>query len=218
MLPSTLIIPFSAAIAGILMTRFAQFKYLNALGCLFLVSGTASLSTLRVDPARGQQIGFQILYAIGGGILFPGRLMAVQASQVEEDIRMATALVSFGTSLGQALGVAMGSTAFQNEWNSLVDHDVRNGKIPQRFRLNADQAAKAAEIIATFPSVTVREAYREIMALSTARIWVICAALAGTAFVAAALFSRNLSLHKEPKGTKETVISSESESESETVS
>jgi predicted MFS family arabinose efflux permease len=41
-------------------------------------------------------------------MLSPGRLMAVQASQ-REDVRMATALVSFGTSLGQAFGVALGS-------------------------------------------------------------------------------------------------------------
>jgi len=212
MLPSTLIIPPSAALTGLLMTRLARFKHLNALAFLFFIGGLSGLATLRVHPSRAQQIGYQLLFSVGGGMLFPGRLMAVQASQREEDVRMATALVSFGTSLGQAFGVAMGSTTFQNVWDILVKRDVRNGKIPKNLMLEGDQAARSAEIIAKFPEA-VREVYRNIVAVSIARVWIVCAVLAGVGFVAA-LISRNLSLDKGSKVVDEKVMSAASTSAS----
>jgi hypothetical protein len=193
MLPSTLIIPPSAAATGILMTRLARFKYLNALAFLFVLGGLLGLTTLRAHPSPGQQIGYQFLFAIGGGMLSPGRLMAVQASQ-REDVRMATALVSFGTSLGQAFGVALGSTTFQNVWDILVQRDVRSGKIPKNLILEGDEATRSAEIIAKFPEA-IREIYLNIAALNIAWVWIVCAVLAAVGFLPA-IISRNLSLDK----------------------
>jgi hypothetical protein len=209
MLPSTIIIPASAALTGFLMTRIARFKYLNALAFLLFIGGLVGLSTLRTNPTRGQQIGFQFLYSIGAGILFPGRLMAVQASQKEEDVRMATALVSFGTSLGQAFGVAMGSTTFQNVWDILVDRDVQSGRISKDMRVDGDQAAKAAEIIVTFP-VVVEKLYKSIAAISIARVWIVCAVMAGVGFVAAVL-SKNLSLDRAEKEEDEIYLKGNTE-------
>jgi hypothetical protein len=210
MLPSTLIIPPSAAVAGIIMTKVKRFKYFNVFAFALFIVGLAGLSTLRAHPSRGQQIGYQILYSIGGGILFPGRLTAVQVSQKEQDVRMATALVSFGTSLGQAFGVAIGSTTFQNVWNILVERDVANGVIPQNMAVKADQAARAVEIIVHFPKV-MREIYIEIAAVSIARVWIVSAVLAGVGFLAAVI-SRNLCLSKGREENKELLEDSDSTS------
>ncbi|KAK0631371.1 major facilitator superfamily domain-containing protein [Immersiella caudata] len=207
-LPSTFIIPIVAAVSGVLMSRLSHFKYFNTAAFALMVAGCGCLSTLRADPTTGQIIGFQFLFSIGGGLLFPGRLVAVQVAQRElpggqegeedrSDVRMATSLVSFMTSLGQAFGIAMGSTALQSAWDSLLSDAVLRGEldVDESFIVPGSQAAKSAEIIAKFPP-TAAALYRTIAAQSIARVWYACTALAAVGFLAAAA-SRNLSLqHK----------------------
>jgi MFS family permease len=197
------------------MSCLSHFKYFNAVAFGLMVAGCGCLSTLRADPSLGLVIGFQFLFGIGGGVLFPGRLVAVQAAQRElpggergeedrSDVRMATSMVSFMTSLGQAFGIAMGSTALQSAWDSFVGDAVSMGVLNvgnETFIVPGTQAAKSAEIIAQFPSIIASQ-YRTIAALSIARVWYVCTGLAAVGFVAAAA-SRNLSLvHKEEESDK----------------
>ncbi|KAK5996104.1 Efflux pump FUS6-like protein [Cladobotryum mycophilum] len=209
-LPSTLIVPPSAAIAGILMSKFNHFKYFNLAAFVLIAAGCAALSTLRADASTAKMIGFQILYSIGGGILFPGRLVAVQMAQREmsedgkddgADVRMATSLVSLTTSMGEAFGIAMGSTTLQGAWNPLVRKAVADGRIPEMFILSGALAARSAELIKDFPE-PVAQVYREIAALSIARIWYICVGMAGLGIIAAIL-SKNIAFNKaEESGEK----------------
>ncbi|KAK4446374.1 major facilitator superfamily domain-containing protein [Podospora aff. communis PSN243] len=214
-LPSTFIIPISAAGSGILMSRLSHFKYFNTAAFGLMVAGCACLSTLRADPSMGQIIGFQFLFNIGGGILFPGRLVAVQAAQRElpggedgeedrSDVRLATSLVSFMTSLGQGFGIAMGSTALQSAWDNYLGDAISRGElgVGEAFVVPGSQAAKSADIISDFPPL-IAAMYRQIAALSIARVWYACTALAVVGLFAA-MASRNLSLqHKTEEKQKE---------------
>ena len=206
-LPSTFVIPIAAATAGILMSRLSHFKYFNAVAFALMVAGCGCLSTLGADPSLGPIIGFQFLFSIGGGILFPGRLVAVQAAQRElpggkrgeedrSDVRMATSLVSFMTSLGQAFGIAMGSTSLQSAWDALVNDAAHAGLLAgpdgEVFLVPGQQAAKSADVVALLPPLVAAQ-YRDIAARSIARVWYVCTGLAVLGFVVAAA-SRNLSL------------------------
>lgn len=186
--------PIFAATGGLAMSRLSHFKYFNVASMLLITTGVAGMTTLPADPSLGQQIGFQILYSIGGGALFPGRLVAVQASQLEDDTRMATSLVSFTTSLGQAFGVAIGGTVIQNVWNRDVAAAVADRSLPQQYVLDGSRAAQAAEIIAGFPE-EIAGFYRQVGAGSIGRVWLVCAVLGGVGVVAS-LLSGNLSLDK----------------------
>lgn len=212
-LPSTFIIPLTAATAGILMSHISHFKYFNTTAFLLMVAGCGCLSTLGADPNLGPIIGFQFLFSVGGGILFPGRLVAVQAAQRElpggqrgeedrSDVRMATSLVSFMTSLGQAFGIAMGSTSLQSAWDSLVSDAASAGLLVgvggETFLVPGRQAAKSADIIAQLPPLIASQ-YRTIAARSIARVWYVCTGLAVLGLIAASA-SRNLSLQRKHEG------------------
>lgn len=185
------------------MSKLSHFKYFNVMAFILIAAGCAGLSTLRIKPTDGQIIGFQVLFSLGGGILFPGRLVAVQAAQHElgsenpddrADVRMATSLVSFMTSLGQAFGIAMGSTALQSRWNPLVAQAVESGRLPSNstYLILGSQAVRSTDLISRFPE-NVSIVYRDIAAESVAKIWYICVGAAGLGFLAA-LGSQNLNL------------------------
>ncbi|KAB5550777.1 major facilitator superfamily domain-containing protein [Coniochaeta sp. 2T2.1] len=195
-LPSTFIIPLSAAVAGILMSRLGHFKYCNALAFALMAAGCGALSTLRADPSE---------------------LLSWGCSYWEDrsDVRMATSLVSFMTSLGQAFGIAMGSTALQNAWGSLIRLISKaaaagalsdNGRM---FIIPASQASISANVIAKLPP-SIAAQYCTIAALSIARVWYICAGLATLGFVAA-VTSKNLKLYEEGASVEERVGSRGSE-------
>ncbi|KAJ2965320.1 hypothetical protein NQ176_g10672 [Zarea fungicola] len=177
-LPAVLIVAPSAAVAGIAMSRLSHFKYFNVAGFILMAGGCIGLSTLRAKPTTGQIVAYQFFISIGGGILFPGRIVSVQAAQRrmanddEVEVRLATSLVSFATSLGQAFGIAMGSTALQNAWDPMVRKALAAGKIDGQHVILGSQAAKATEIISKLPPA-MKEAYQDIAARSVARIEVV---------------------------------------------
>jgi hypothetical protein len=114
--------------------------------------------------------------------------------------------VSFVTSLGQAFGIAMGSTALQNAWDPLVERALADGLLGPAngttYFLPGSRAAKSADLILEFPPA-VAKVYREIAAESIARVWYVCVGLAGLG-VLAALGSRNLNLDNKTTDGEET--------------
>ena len=169
-------------------------KWINTFAAAALTTGFSLMTTLSTTSSIANTTGFQILSAIGGGILFPGRLIAVQAQQKSEDLSIATALVSVCTSLGQTFGVAIGDAVFQNRWDVEVQKKVTQGLIGSEFIIISRNAEQTATIIKAFPE-SVREVYRVVMASTISAIWIVVASFAGVATLAC-LGMSNISLEK----------------------
>lgn len=205
-LPGSATIPFIAAAAGVVMQINKHFMPHNIVGWVLITTAMGLLSSLRADSGRGAQYSFQILYGVGGGIIYPGRLYAAQAPQPDADVAIATTMVSFLTSLGEAFGVSIGGTVFQNRWDALVSNAIRDGTISADYRISGNSAERAAVLLKTFPE-SIQHSYRSIMARSAGVIWITMASISGLALLGS-LFSRNLSLDKE--GTSEQKFETES--------
>ncbi len=84
-----------------------RFKMLNIAAWVFLTASMAVMSTWDLNTSRVVQVICQLLYGIGGeSSSWPN--YAVQASQPDEDVPIATTIVTFMTSLGEAFGVCIG--------------------------------------------------------------------------------------------------------------
>ncbi|KAF7868430.1 hypothetical protein EAF04_004962 [Stromatinia cepivora] len=186
------VVPFAAAAGGIAMSVTKRFKWINVFAVTLMTTGFALMSRLDVNSNHASQIGFQIISAIGGGILFPGRLCAVQAPQKLVDVSIATALVSFFTSLGEAFGVAIGDAVFQNRWEVQLKRNVKKGAIPVEFVVGGKMAESIGKVIYEFPE-TVQDIYRGMMADAIGSLWVVVAVFAGVALIGC-LISRDLKL------------------------
>ncbi|KAB5540347.1 major facilitator superfamily domain-containing protein [Coniochaeta sp. 2T2.1] len=190
-LPTAIIPLGSAGVASVLITKAGSFKWFNVAGLCILLIGMAMLHTLKGTSPLGDQVGFQVIYSIGLGILFPARAMAAVVSQERKsDHPQAAALVSIGFNLGQTFGLAVGSAILQNAWNVALDKAVTEGTVPAEHLITGSDIEASFEIIKELP-VTLRDKYREIAAISTGQIWLVMAVLTGMTLILA-LFSKNL--------------------------
>ncbi|EPE33260.1 MFS general substrate transporter [Glarea lozoyensis ATCC 20868] len=200
-LPGTVLVPFMAVAGGLLITKLQKFKAVNTAAWFFTTLGFALMTQLKIDSNKGVQYGFQIVYAFGAGVLFPGRTCAVQACQTDDDVPMATALVSFVLSLGQSFGVGIGGVVFQNQWNKHTQKSILAGSIPPQYVLSYRQAEQAFELIKPFPP-SVQVVYRIIMADVIDAIFIVIAAFAGLALLTS-LVSRDLSLDRDTRSAQQ---------------
>jgi hypothetical protein len=114
---------------------------------------------------------------------------------------MATAMVSFIGSLGEAFGVAIGGVVFQNQWTMNVHKNTLAGNIPPEYIISSRQAEQVANLMDGFPS-QVQTIYRVVMADAISALFIVLAAFSAAAFVTS-LGSRNLSLSRETKSSQQ---------------
>ncbi|KAH7387011.1 major facilitator superfamily domain-containing protein [Phaeosphaeria sp. MPI-PUGE-AT-0046c] len=200
-LPGTLFVPVSAVVGGFIISKLQKFRTVNSVSWLLVTVGFSLMTRLSIASPSRNMFGFQVIYAIGAGVLFPGRMCAVQASEKDEDVPMATAMVSFMGSLGSAFGVAIGGVVFQNEWARHVHKHVSTGKILSEYIISSDQAEHVGTLMDEFPSA-VQTIYRVIMADTIDTLFTVLAAFSAAAFVVS-LGSRNLSLSRETKSSQQ---------------
>jgi hypothetical protein len=201
--PATAMVAPSTVVAGFVVSKTKRFRNMNIIAWGFVVTGSALLTLLTTSSNKGEQFGFQILFGIGGGIVFMGRICAMQASQKDADVPMGTALISFFSSLGQAFGVAIGGVVFQNVWDSRVAAAVTQGLLPAKYVLSSVEAEHAATIIIQYP-IQVQKIYREISAKTTDSLFEVIAIFSGVALLGS-LFSKNLSMDRESKSDQSFV-------------
>lgn len=187
------------------ITLLGFFKWINTFGAVCITTGFALMSTLKVSSGLGAQISFQILVGIGGGILYPGRLVAVQAQQEAGNVAIASAMVSFFASLGEALGVSIASAIFENQWVKEVEKYTAKSLIPAEFVIPGRDAVQTAIALEKFPAV-VKGLYRDIMAKTISYVWIATAAVSGLAFVAC-LASQNLNLQEKATNSNQVLDS-----------
>lgn len=184
------------------MAYFQTFKYHNIAAWILLSVGVGLLATLTSTTLLWHAYGFQLILAVGGGILFPGRLLSTQAPQKPSDVPVATALVSFFTSFGEAVGVGVGGTVIQNRWDRLTDEQIERGNIPPQFRIPGKFAESAAEKMRELPE-SVQVLYREVMSGSARTLWITLATVCVVGFLVS-LGQRNVRLDKEVDSEEST--------------
>jgi hypothetical protein len=152
------------------------------LAWILLTSGTGLNALMKPDSNAGVIYGLRVIAAIGGGWLFQLPLFAVQSTTVNDDLGIATAGITFFRSVGQAFGVAIGGTVFQNEFNRYVNQAVADATIPKQFLITGAQAAGAYGTIGTFPEHVI-SAYRYVYADSLKTVWYVNTGISAAGFI-----------------------------------
>jgi hypothetical protein len=156
---------------------------------------------MRPHSNGGVLYGMRVVGSIGAGFLFQLPLYGVQATTKDEDIGIATASITFFRSVGQAFGVAIGGTVFQNEFDRFVRKAVESGSIPREFVVTGAEAAGAYSSIGKFPQ-TVVEAYRYVYADSLRTVWYVTTGIAAAGLLTS-LLVKNESLRNRGNNSKQ---------------
>ena len=116
--PQTFTVAPAAVVVGILITVTGRYRWAIWAGWFLTVLGTGLLYLLDVQTSTAAWIFLNLVGGLGMGMLFPSMAFAIQASQTNEDLAFAIAMFSFFRAFGQAIGVAVGGTVFQNQMKS----------------------------------------------------------------------------------------------------
>ncbi|KAJ7171237.1 iron permease [Mycena filopes] len=113
-LPGTLItVPF-ALLAGVTIGLTKKYRPVNWAGWCITIVGYGLVSMLREDSSVGQWVGYQIVGAIGVGLIFSAPIFPLLAPLPNSRSASALAFYSFIRSFSQTWGMTISSTILQN--------------------------------------------------------------------------------------------------------
>ena len=112
--PETFTVAPAAGITGFLITKTGHYRWAIWSGWVLAVVGNGLLYLLDVDTSITAWIFINLVSGLGLGLLFPSMAFSIQASTSNKDLAFAVAMYSFFRAFGQAIGVAIGGTIFQN--------------------------------------------------------------------------------------------------------
>ncbi|KIW22734.1 uncharacterized protein PV07_11000 [Cladophialophora immunda] len=179
--PETFTVAPMAVVTGLLITKFAAYRWAIWVGWGIGTLGLGLLTLLDVNTTIPQWIFINLVSGIGLGILFPGLQFQVQAASTNKDMAFAVAMFVFFRSFGQALGVAIGGVIFQNQ---MVTNLQKYPAYAPRASELAKDAAALVEIIKTTPAGAGKLALRTAYTDSLRTVYIVLTALAGFSLVA----------------------------------
>jgi hypothetical protein len=152
------------------------------IGCAAATAGLGSLVSLTPLSSIGLQTGLQIPVGIGLGFVYISSTIAPQAILPNHLHSVAASHIMLMRVLGQAFGIAIGGTIFQNEFDKHVNIRLRDGSLSTNFIIRGTDAESAFERIGLFPPRVV-DVYRFIYRDSLQIIWYTGMALAALALL-----------------------------------
>lgn len=104
-----------SVVAGLLVTKIGYFNPPALLGPIIGAIGSGLLTTLEVNISTAKWIGYEVLTALGIGIMLQQSLVAVQAVLPRETVSIGTSLVIFAQSLSGSIFVSIGNSLLRNQ-------------------------------------------------------------------------------------------------------
>ena len=180
-LPEMLTIAPTAVGIGQVITKTGRYVWVIWAGWIVQTLGLGLLILLDTDTKLYQWILICLVSGVGLGILLPGLLFQLQAASKNEEMAFAVAAFIFFRSLGQALGVAIGSVIFQNE---MARQLLRYPRFADRAEQLARDATALVEVIRDMPDGTAeKDELRQAYAQSFHMVWIVMCALSGGCLV-----------------------------------
>jgi len=193
--PQTFTVAPAAVVVGILVSLTGRYRWAIWSGWVFTLAGTGLLYLLDVHTTTVCWIFLNLVSGFGTGMLFSGMAFGIQASATNRDLAFAVAMFSFFRAFGQAIGVAVGGTVFQNTMKKkLLAYPALAPKAEEYSR----DAASLVQIIKGFSTAgaaasgehvgneVVRAQLVQAYADSLKVVWVTMCGLAAVALVASA--------------------------------
>ncbi|KAJ7487875.1 major facilitator superfamily domain-containing protein [Mycena latifolia] len=113
-LPGSLVTTPFALVAGVSIATLKKYRLVNWIGWAVAIIGYGLVSTLREDSSVGKWVGYQIVGAMGVGILFSAPIFPLLAPLPNTRAASALALFAFTRSFSQTWGITISSTILQN--------------------------------------------------------------------------------------------------------
>ncbi|KAL4930310.1 major facilitator superfamily domain-containing protein [Aspergillus undulatus] len=176
--PATFTVAPSAAVVGILVTKYGHYRWAIWLGWFLGTFGLGLLCYMDVETSIPAWIFINLVPGFGLGFLFPSIGFAIQASATNDTLAIAVAMFSFFRAMGQAVGVAIGGVVFQNR---MFHNLLRYESLAARAAEYSADAAGLVEVIKSMPEGAEKLALRTAYTDSLRIVYAVCCAVCGVA-------------------------------------
>ena len=169
----------AGATAGLTVHRTGKYMALIWAGVLLMALGFGLLINLKASTGLADIIVFQVLAAVGSGLLMQPPLTALQANVSQRDTASATATFSFMTNLAQAISLVIGGTIFSNSM-SLRQPNLLDAGIPKVVAqmYTGEHAAANVNAVTIIDSLNQIHVIRRAYAWSLRNMWIFYAGIA----------------------------------------
>jgi len=205
--PNSAPVALSAVAIGIYTARTLHFQKSTWIAWTLVTLGTGLNALMKPNSNAFVLYVLRIVPAVGGGFLFQLPVFAVQSTTIDDDLGIATSTLNFCRSIGQAFGVAIGGTVFQNQFEKEVARRVTMGEIGRAFVVSGSEAAGAYKSIRSFPE-DVQVAYRYVYADSLKVVWYVFTGIAALGLLAS-FWVRNESMDRGNNARQRFVVEGE---------
>nr|GAT58523.1 predicted protein [Mycena chlorophos] len=187
-LPASFLTTPSAFAGGIIITVTKKYRVVNWVGWIVIIVAFALLSTVTsAGVTQATLYGYQVLAAVGIGILFGGPMFPLLAPLPPNRAAAALSLFTFTRSFSNTWGIAIGGTILQNELTKRLPAEFL-----AMFPAGSDIAYSSIPTIRTLPE-PLRGQVQDAFAASLAIIWRVMAGICGAGLVVS-LFMKELPL------------------------
>ncbi|KAL8776008.1 MAG: hypothetical protein Q9213_008412 [Squamulea squamosa] len=190
--PETFTVAPASIVVGILITVTGRYRWAIWAGWFLTVLGTGLLYLLSVQTSTVAWIFLNLVGGLGMGMLFPSMAFAIQASQTNEDLAFAIAMFSFFRAFGQAIGVAVGGTVFQNQMKSKL---LAYPALASKANEYSKDASSLVQIIKGMQDDGVKQNLQHAYADSLKVVWATMCGLAGVGLILS-LGTKGLDMNK----------------------
>jgi EmrB/QacA subfamily drug resistance transporter len=172
----------TAAIAGGLLSKFGQYRPMHFIGFGCSVVGPGLNIMLSRGTPKAVWVVFQMVDAIGRGLLLPTVLPAIMAALPDADTASATGMYSFLRSFGFVWGITIPGTIFNTQFDRLASA-ISDGRVRQELGSGrAYQSVSGAYIkqLTLKTQLEVLSVYEEALKA----VWIAAVAFGATGFIA----------------------------------
>lgn len=188
--PETFTVAPASVIVGVTVSITGRYRWAIWAGWTFTTLGSGLLLLMNPGTSIVAWIFLNLVPGLGTGMLFSSIGMSVQAAIAIQDIAFGITFQAFFRSLGQALGIAIGGTIFQNEIHRKVS------TYPLLAPMAAQYSQDATQLVSMIQAMPLGLARTQLIQAYADALKVIWAVMCGLSAVAgiASLFTHAYSL------------------------
>lgn len=180
--PQTFTVAPVAVITGFIITKTGRYRWAIRAGWCLTTLGMGILYLMDVHTPTVQWVFMNLVCGLGMGLLFSSTAYAAQAAQRNEDTAFAVSMFSFFRCFGQAVGVAVGGTIFQNQIRRELQAYPQLAPLAEQY---SSDAASLVQVIRAMEGEELEQRAQLVQAYADALkiVWVTMCGLAGLALI-----------------------------------
>ena len=186
--PETFTTAPASVITGFIVAKTGRYRFSIWAGWFLVTLGMGLLYLLDLTTKPAAWIFLNLVPGLGCGTLFAGLAFAIQASSTSSHLAWSVGMYSFFRAFGQALGVAISGTIFQNQMRKTLLRSSPSLFSPEKALEYSKDAAGLVAVIQGFGDAgaeggEMKGKLMEAYADSLKVIWVAMCGLSGVAMV-----------------------------------